>query len=226
MLLIAAAVATLAFAKVREYGLEPAPRPEADCPGEPCRATGRVTGFQTRNVRDGKAIRYPTEVRRNGWLVGFSVTLGRPNKSQRTFFDRLWGKPAKAGVSVLRPAPTRKYPGNAIHRYELVAKSRVFPLNEWFDTKAWFAIGKRIYVKRKDVIALTIPTWAPVLATDRSKRERWRGSRKFGRCNDVTPHAEHERSGSAKRYRCLYTTARLLYTALVVDLPRPAKRNR
>lgn len=220
----AATVATLAFGKVREYGLEPSPRPQADCPEEPCRATGRVTGIQVQNVRGRRTVKYPTEVRRNGWLVGFSVTLGSPKKSQRTFFNQLWGSPSLARISILRPAPTKKYPRNRIKNYRLMGHSKAFELNEFFGTKAWFTLHKRMHVRRKDVLALTIPTWAPVLATNLSDKERWRGSRKHRRCNDVSPHAEHQSVDSEKRYRCLYTEARLLYTALVIDKPKPAKR--
>lgn len=222
-MLITATVATIAFARIREYGLEPSPRPHADCPGEPCRATGRVTGIQVQNVRNGKRIEYPTEVRRKGWLVGFSVTLGRPNKSQRTFFNRLWGSPSKARISILRPAPTKKYPRNRIKNYRLMGHSQVFELNEFFGTKAIFSLHKRMHVRRNDLLALTIPTWAPALATDLPDRERWRGSRKHGSCNDVTPHSSHQKVNSEKRYRCLYTTSRLLYTAVVIDKPRPKK---
>ena len=223
LVLIAATVATIAFAKVREYGLEPAPRPQADCPTEPCRATGRVTGIQVQTLRDGKTKKYPTEVKRNGWLVGFSVTLGVPNKEQRQFFNRLWGKPAQARISILRPAPTKKYPRNRIKNYRLMGQSQVFELNEWFGTKAWFTLHKRMHVRRKDLLALTIPTWAPVLSTDMSAQERWRGSRKHGRCNDVPTQYAHQQVNTERRYRCLYTTSRLLYTALVIDKPKPRK---
>lgn len=224
VVLVTATVVSLASGKVREYGLEPSPRPEADCPGEPCRATGRVTGIQVQNVRGKRTVKYPTEVKRNGWLVGFSVTLGRPNRSQRTFFNRLWGSPAKARISILRPAPTKKYPRNRIKNYKLMGHSEMFELNEFFGTKAWFTLHKRMHVRRKDLLALTIPTWAPVLATNLSEKERWRGSRKHRRCNDVSPHSEHQSVGSEARYRCLYTTSRLLYTGLVIDKPKPAKR--
>ena len=230
--LAAAAVATLAVGKVREYGLEPSPRPTAACPGDPCRATGRVTGIQVQNVRNGKSRKYPTEVKRNGWLVGFSVTLGRPNRAQRTFFNRLWGSPATARISILRPAPTKKYPRNRIKNYRLMGHSKAFELNEYFGTKAWFTLHKRLHVRRKDLLALTLPTWAPVLAIGTEEepmldRERWRGSRKHGRCNspgELARHREHVRVGSETRYRCLYTKARLLYTALVIDKPKPPKR--
>jgi hypothetical protein len=194
-----------------------------------------VTGVQVQNLRcpndnpapcgkAGREIKYPTQVKRNGWLVAFSVTLGRPNRSQRTFFNRLWGSPSKARISILRPAPTKKYPRNRIKNYRLMGQSQTFELNEFFGTKSWFTLHKRLHVRRKDLLALTIPTWAPALATDLPEKEKWRGSRRHGRCNDVTPHSEQQRVGSETRYRCLYTTSRLLYTALVVDKPKPRKR--
>ena len=93
----------------REYGFEPQNRPAADCPQEPCRATGKMTGFQVQQLkqRDGDSVtEFPTKVRkRNSWLVAFSLKLGDPTDRQKKFFNRLWGKPAQARISILDPEP-------------------------------------------------------------------------------------------------------------------------
>src|SRR4029079_16146851 len=106
----AGVLAVTAFAFPVELGLEPNNKPEADCRDEPCRATGKMTGFQVQQLKDadGKRVtRFPTKMRGgNAWLVAFSLTLGDPNAEQREFFNRLWGKPAEARVSILDPEPS------------------------------------------------------------------------------------------------------------------------
>jgi len=217
---VAGAVAVAAWAYPQELGFEPDNRPAADCPAEPCRATGRMTGFQVQELKqpDGTQVtKFPTRMRgRNSWLVAFSLTLGAPNAEQRTFFNRLWGKPAQARISVFDPEPSEGDRRNRRQRYKLVNQSAVFDVRSWFGKKAWFVPKKRIHVARGDVIALTLPTWAPVLATDLRRRERWRSSRKPGHCDELERDRARETIDEITKFRCRHSTARLLFTALVV----------
>jgi hypothetical protein len=71
-------------------------------------------------------------------------------------------------------------------------------------------------VDRGQVIALTLPTWAPVLATDLRNRERWRSSRKSGACEEVERDRARETVGQITKFQCRHNTARLLFTALVI----------
>lgn len=218
--IVAGVVAVAAFGFPKEYGFEPDFRPEADCAEEPCRATGLMTGFQVQQLKQSDGTRvteFPTRVRRrNGWLVAFSLTLGDPNEEQRTFFNRLWGKPASARISVLDPAPLEGHPRNRQQRYRLVSQSQVFDIRPWFGKKAWFVLQERMHVAKGQIVALTLPTWAPVLATDLRKRERWRSSRNQDRCEELERDAAQQQTGLPREYRCLHSTARLLFTALVV----------
>ena len=218
---MAGAVAVVAWGFPKEYGLEPNNRPDADCREEPCRATGRTTGFQVRQLKqaDGDRVRrFPTKVRkRNGWLVAFSLTLGDPNVEQTKFFNRLWGKPAQARISVLDPAPREGQRKNRHNRYRLVKQSRTWDVTPWFGKRAWFVLPERIHVAKGQIIALTLPTWAPVLATDLRPRERWRSSRGRDHCDELERDSAQETIGVPREYRCLHSTARLLFTALVVQ---------
>ncbi len=219
--IVAGFVAVAAFGFPREYGLEPDFRPEADCAEEPCRATGLTTGFQIQQLKqaDGTSVtEFPTRVRRrNGWLVAFSLTLGDPNAAQRKFFNRLWGKPASARISVLDPEPVQGDRRNRRQQYRLHSQSQRFDVRPWFGKKAWFVLPRRIHVSRGQVIALTLPTWAPVLATDLRGKERWRSARNPDRCDDVEINSAQQDVGRLRQYRCIHTTARLLFTALVVQ---------
>ena len=213
-------MAVAAWGYPREYGFEPDNRPQADCREEPCRATGRVTGYQVDQLKqaDGDRVtEFPTRVRkRNGWLVAFSLTLGDPNQEQTQFFNRLWGKPAKARLAVLEPAPMEGDPKNRHQRYRLHSQTRVFDVTPWFGKKAWFVLQRRMHVEKGDVIALTLPTWAPVLATDLRRREKWRSSRNRDHCDELERNAARQKIGSLRQFRCRHNTARLLFTALVV----------
>lgn len=204
----------------REYGLEPSYRPKADCPKRPCRATGDVTGFQVQQLKqaDGDRVtEYPTRVRkRNGWLVAFSLTLGKPIPRDIRFFNRLWGKPASARVSILDPEPPKGDRRNRHQRFRLHNQSEVVDVTPFFGKKAWFTLKRRMHVRRGQVIALTLPTWAPVLATGLRGKERWRSSRNRSRCENVTRSAAREKVGKLRDYRCIHATARLLFTALVI----------
>ena len=217
-------VATLAVAAwalpPREYGLEDDYRPRADCPREPCRATGKMTGFQVMQLkeRDGDRVtEYPTRVRkRNGWLVAFSLTLGKPTVQQTRFFNRLWGRPASARISILDPEPPRGDRRNRVQRFRLHNQSQPVDVSPFFGKKAWFTLKRRMHVRRGQIVALTLPTWAPVLATGLRGKERWRSSRNRKRCDKVVRDAARQRVGKLRDYRCVHATARLLFTALVI----------
>jgi hypothetical protein len=227
--LVVAGFAVAAWAlPPRELGLEPQNRPRADCPGTPCRATGKMTGFQVQQLkqRDGDRVtEFPTRVRgRNSWLVAFSLKLGNPTDEQKQFFNRLWGKPAQARISILDPEPKQGDRRNRRQRYRLHNQSQPFDLTPFFGRKAWFVLRQRIHVSRGQIVALTLPTWAPVLATDLRPRERWRSSRDPDHCDDVERQVARQKVGRLRDYRCVHTTARLLFTALIVPKTNENKR--
>jgi hypothetical protein len=208
----------------KELGFEPQNRPRADCPQTPCRATGRMTGFQVQQLKqaDGDSVReFPTKVRkRNSWLVAFSLKLGNPSDEQKRFFNRLWGKPAQARVSILDPEPKKGDRRNRRQRYRLHNQSQAFDLAPFFGKKAWFVLRERMHVAKGQIVALTLPTWAPVLATDLRAKERWRSSRDPDHCDDVERQVARQKVGRLRDYRCVHTTARLLFTALIVPKTR------
>jgi hypothetical protein len=161
--------------------------------------------------------KFPTKMRGgNAWLVAFSLTLGDPDAEQRKFFNRLWGKPAEARIAILNPEPSEGDRNNSHQRYSLDSQSAVYDVRPWFGKKAWFVLKKRMHVSRGQVIALTLPTWAPVLATDLRKRERWRSSRKPGHCEELERDRARETIGQITKFQCRHNTARLLFTALVI----------
>ena len=72
-----------------------------------------------------------------------------------------------ARISVLRRGTTRKT--RLDHR--LISQSDRFELDPYFGSKPTFVFDKPIPVKKGNWIALTVPTWAPLLASPISRDE-------------------------------------------------------
>src|ERR1039458_9499655 len=89
-------------ATLTEVGvIPPTTNPETvpSCPGSPCLAVSRTTGFQ---VKVGTAHN-PLAAPRAGTVVAWSIDLGKPNATQIKFFNANEGGPSTAGIAVLRP---------------------------------------------------------------------------------------------------------------------------
>jgi len=72
-------------------------------------------------------------------------------------------------------------------------------------------------------VALTIPTWAPVLGDGLPGDTSWRASRPRGGCDDTGRQTAQAQANQLTQYWCLYRTARLSYSATMVTDPAPAE---
>jgi len=202
--------------------------PRPSCPGKivnnvevvPCRVEGHVTGFQA--IAGG--VPRPYEVPFDGKIVAWSITLARPSRRDTEkmtdevgFFNEFLGKPSRARIGVLRPVKGSKPP-----RYTLVRQSPLQVLNPYFGSTPVFALEHPLTVLRGQIVALTIPTWAPMFAFNVEDDNTWRGSRKPKQCSSKEDiQGGHPQQGvrKTKTYGCYYSNARLLYTATVVKKP-------
>jgi hypothetical protein len=202
--------------------------PPASCPGKivngvevtPCRVEGHVTGFQA--IADGVAR--PYEAPFEGKIVAWSITLAKPSTVETkettdevAFFDDFLGTPSQARIGVLRPIEDSKPP-----KYKLVRQSPVEILNPYFGSTPVFALDHPLTVLKGQVVALTIPTWAPMFAFNVSADNTWRGSRLPEHCSskeDIQGGHPQQGVGKIKTYGCYYSNARLLYTATLVKKP-------
>jgi hypothetical protein len=202
--------------------------PPASCPGkvvndapvEPCRVEGHVTGFQS--IADG--VPRPYEAPFEGKIVAWSITLAKPSskESEMTtdevgFFNDFFGTPSQARIAVLRPVEDSKPP-----KYKLVRQSPIEILDPYFGSTPVFALDHPLTVLKGQVVALTIPTWAPMFAFNVSADNTWRGSRLPEHCistSDIQGGHPHQGVGKIKTYGCYYSNARLLYTATLVKKP-------
>jgi len=205
------ALPSLAPATLTEVGVigETTPATAPSCPTSPCLAVSRTTGFQ---VKVGTA-RNPLSAPRSGTLVAWSIMLGKPNATQIKFFNANEGGSSEAGIAILRP---QKKPNLT---YKLIAQSPLVKLEPYFGKTAQFPLETTLKVKKGDVIALTVPSWAPALALGFTNATSWRASRPKSQCSSTSTQTTHTLIGTAVQYYCLYLTARLTYSATVISTP-------
>jgi hypothetical protein len=210
-LLLALALPAVAPATLTEVGVIPATTPPTvpSCPGSPCLAVSRTTGFQ---VKVGAANNVEAAPR-NGTIVAWTVMLGKPNATQIKFFNANEGGVAEAGIAILRPQPKPNL------TYKLIAQSPLVKLQPYFGKTAQFPLETTIPVKKGDIVGLTVPSWAPTLALGFGKDTSWRASRSKSQCSSTGTQTAHTQIGTPVQYFCLYQTARLTYGATLISTP-------
>jgi len=208
---LALVLPTVAPATLTEVGVIGATSPETvpSCPASPCLAVSRTTGFQ---VKVG-TVNQPLSAPRSGTIVAWTITLGKPSATQIKFFNANEGGVSEAGIAIL--APQRK-PNLT---YKLMAQSPLVKLEPYFGEAAEFPLETTIPVKKGDVVALTVPSWAPALALGFSDNTSWRASRPRTGCTSTSSQTTQTTIGSAVQYYCLYQTARLTYSATLISTP-------
>jgi hypothetical protein len=228
--LVAIAPRQAASAPLRVVVLGQTPNvPAPSCPGKTdangnplveCRVEGHVTGFQS--IADGVAR--PFEAPFEGKIIAWSISLSKPSTAETKtttdevgFFNDFFGTPAEARIGVLRPIEDTKPP-----QYKLVRQSPIEVLNPYFGSTPIFALDHPLTVLKGQVVALTVPTWAPMFALNLSGENTWRGSRLPDHCisrEDVQGGHPQQGVGKTKTYGCYYSDARLLYSATLVKKP-------
>jgi hypothetical protein len=220
LVLLAAAALVLAAppiasARVIELGAT-SEKAEPSCPDNPCLAVTRTTGFQ---VSEGNK-RNLFAATGTGRVVAFTLTLGKPSQSQIGFFNRQAGGTARVRVAVLRPVRSGT-PGTPA--YVLNAQSTDVNVQPYFGATVQFPLYTSLLVRRGYVVALTVPTWAPLLAVeDLGNTFSWRSSRVKPCSTNPERQPPHIIAGSSRQYFCLYRPAKLTYTATVVTTPPPS----
>ena len=211
ILVLAFALPAVAPATLTEVGLLPATTPATvpSCPTSPCLAVSRTTGYQAKVGATNKPLMVP----RNGSVVAWTIMLGKPNATQIKFFNANEGGAAQAGIAILRPQPKPNL------TYKLVAQSPPISLQRYFGKTVEFPLETTLAVKKGDLVALTVPTWAPALALGFGKETSWRASRSKSQCASTSTLSTHTQIGAAVQYYCLYQTARLTYSATLISTP-------
>lgn len=182
--------------------------PTPNCP-DVCRGIVSSTGFQVSTDQGRLPFRAPFD----GIVTAWTLTLGQPTNAQRAFFNNLYGRPPEAHLAVLK-----RVPGTSPPEYRLRSQSPIRVLSRYLGRTVKFKLGRQLKVLQNDIIALSVPTWAPAFADGLDSVNKWRSSRLDGKCGagSAAQGRPQQVVNSVREYGCDYQTARLLYTATVV----------
>ena len=156
-------------------------------------------------------------VRDYGKLVAWAIERLRPKKSQRTFFSSLfkssrYGKTPTARIAVI------KHKGGT--KYKLLRQSPVVKLSGALGHKQLFTLDRPLSVKKGQIVALTVPTWASNFASHISRHgNRWRGSRSRKNCSPQEQQHQRHQGICAQEQAAAEGGARCGGTAATPRLP-------
>jgi hypothetical protein len=184
----------------------------------------RASALET--VRDG--VVYPTTVKADGQLVAFTVGLatisGNSTETAHEVIhglDTAYGGVTLAAITVLKPGK-----GTAGSKpWTVAAVSPIEHLQPYLGRIVQFPLATPIPVTRGETVALTVPTWAPVLTYLLNKSKfAYRQSRKTN-----CAHAGHYENaqltiGQTTPYKCDYAGTRVEYNVTEV-LAAPYPKN-
>jgi len=214
-LLFAALAATFVVpgavsAKIIEVGGASTQAPPS-CPASPCEVISRTTAFQTRVGAKRRLFRVPAD----GRIVAWSITLGTPKPKVRKYFEETLGGQAQAAISVLKQG-RRRYG-------RVLAVSPRQTLTPYFGETVQFPLITSLPVEKDNIVALSVPTWAPALQLGVADDTTWRASRDKDACDDTQTQSAQTDINDVVQYKCAYRTARLTYTATMITTPVPPK---
>lgn len=179
-----------------------------------------MTGVET--LSDGSA--YPTKVKSDGVLTSLTVGVSSAAKSYVSSLNKSYNGAPEAELTVLRSVGA---PGR--FRWEVAAESSPEPLTSYQGEVVQFPLGQAIPVVPGEVVALTTPTWAPVLSIDVSKTDfAYRqpviaSSKTAGAASSCsqTTLATPLSIGSQATFGCAYSGTRIEYEASEITTPTP-----
>jgi hypothetical protein len=171
--------------------------------------------------RDGVAN--PTTITKPGDLVAFSLGVSGLSKQSATvksdiqYLNGAYGGPPEAQLTVLRPRGKR-----SLHSWAVAAQSPDFQLLPFLGQVVEFPLATGLPVVPGEVLALTVPTWAPVLSFNLTPTQfSYRQSRN---ANCIKPpgsgHAQ-VMIGNRAQYQCSYAGTRVEYSATEITTPVP-----
>ncbi|HTW13202.1 MAG TPA: hypothetical protein VME01_10690 [Solirubrobacteraceae bacterium] len=120
----------------------------------------KTTAYET--VSDGTAN--PDEITTPGVIDSFTLGIsglviqGASLSSELTTLDDNWGGPPSAQLTVLRPIAS-----DSGVRYAVAAQSPIEELQPYLGGVVEFPLLAPIPVVRGEILAITVPTWAPIL---------------------------------------------------------------
>jgi hypothetical protein len=224
--LMAVVIPASATAKVIELGATSTALVPPTCPTNVAASActivlTQVTALET--IRDGAT--YPTTVRKAGSIVAFTVALSKLNNNRTKarqsihFLDTTFGGTTQAGITVLKPSGPKSQ-----RKWTVNAESPVFHLQPYLGQVVQFPLSTALPVKPGYVVALTVPTWAPVLSFNLpTSKFAYRQSRASNCVHPASTEQAQTLIGSTARYTCNYPGTRVEYSATEITSPVQTK---
>jgi hypothetical protein len=225
-LLATAAVPAVATGQTVELGLTHSPVTAPSCPTTiaPTNCTiilTRSTALET--IRDGTD--YPTTATQAGEIVAFTVGLSQLSTNLTTAhnelkaLDHAYGGTTQAAVAVLKPIGAHK-----LFTWQLQAVSPVVHLQPYLGTVTQFPLATPLPIAPGDTVALSVPTWAPVLSIGLAAKDfAYRQSRKSSCGSPASIDQAMFTLGVTNVFGCDYTGTRVEYSATEITNPTPGK---
>jgi hypothetical protein len=223
-LALGVAVPASAGATITELGVSTTPLVAPSCPTgvSPAQCTiilTRATALET--IRDNVA--YPSTVKQAGRLVAFTVGLSALSSNATTaqndikFLDKTYGGDPQIEITVLKPVGARNLRG-----WQVVESSPLVDVQPYLGQVVQFPLTTSLPVVRGEVVALTTPTWAPVLSIDLSTTHFAYRQSRTRNCNSPPSTSQAQVTvGTSARYVCDYPGTRVEYSATEVTNPAP-----
>jgi hypothetical protein len=224
--LLGAIAPSVASAKILEVGATSSPLVAPTCPAgiPPAKCTiilTQVTALET--IRDGTA--YPTTVKQAGSIVAVTLGLSRLDsdrakaKQDIHFLDTTYG-----GVPLAQATVLRRLGKKSDYKWKVMGRSGPIHLIPYLGQVAQFPLDTPLHVEPGDTVALTTPTWAPVLSFNlNSKKFAYRQSRRANCNNPAVTSQAQTLIGESASYKCDYPGTRVEYTATEVTDAVPTK---
>ena len=185
----------------------------------------RTTALQT--VSDG--VSFPTKVTKAGWIVAFTVGLSRLSTNASTersylhVLDQAYGGTPRLALTVLKPGPN--------HRFTVAAQTPIFHVLPYLgglvelplSLPPTFSQFSAIPVVPGELVALSVPTWAPVLSYNLSASKFAYRQSRGSNCKNAAPTETAQLTlGASAQYLCNYATTRVEYAATeITNQPYP-----
>jgi hypothetical protein len=179
----------------------------------------RATALET--IRDNTA--YPSTVKQTGRIVAFTVGLSSLSSNASTaqsdtqFLDKTYGGDPQVGITVLKRVGKK-----TAWTWQVVAQTPLVDVQPYLGQVAQFPLTTTIPIVRGEALALTTPTWAPVLSIDLSTSHfAYRQSRARNCFVPPTTSAAQVSVGQSSAYGCDYPGTRVEYSATEATSPVP-----
>ncbi|MGH2856673.1 MAG: hypothetical protein ACRDMJ_04225 [Solirubrobacteraceae bacterium] len=225
------AAATDASAQIVELGaVKSAPIVSPNCPTGASAASCSIVLERTSAVQTvTNGVIGSTQVTKAGWIVAFTLGLSNLSSDAKTELSYIHGLDVSYGgtpqiaLAVLKPGGHNKY--------TVVAQSGTYHLipflgqvlQQPMSLPSTFSTFTALPVKPGEVIGVTVPTWAPILAYNlTATKYSYRQSRASG-CTQATKVQTAQLTvGASATYGCEYPGTRVEYSATeVVNQPYP-----